>query len=156
MTHNRETFILSEGSSVCPCHPVRDGSSSLPCAAIIPAQWTWQEENESSQEAVPTFWINLSQGMPAALLCETSAVHRQHHRNSQQISTSKTPARLLWGTLHVIQRGNTSSKARVSGTILLGKKPKTQLWNKQFKQFKPFFSFSFLIAPGMSFSGVLF
>lgn len=37
---------------------------------------------------------------------------------------SKTPARLFWGTLHVIRRGNTSSKARVSGTVLFGKKNK--------------------------------
>lgn len=57
-------------------------------------------------------------------LRDTSAVHRQHHRKSQQILTSKTPARLFWGTLHVIRRGNTSSKARVSGTVLFGKKNK--------------------------------
>lgn len=95
--------------------------------------------------------------MPAALLCETPVLCTG---NITEMVNKYRPLKhqpgCSAGTLRVTQRGNTSSKARVSGTILLEKtETKTQLPNKQFISNHSSF-FSFLIAPGMSFSGVLF
>lgn len=61
--------------------------------------------------------------MPAALLCKTPLLCTG---NITEIVSKYRPLKhqpgCSAGTLHVIQRGNTSSKARVSGTILLEKK----------------------------------
>lgn len=89
---------------------------------------------------MPTFWINLSQGMPAALLCKTPLLCTG---NTTEIVNKYRPLKhqpsCSAGTLHVTQCGNTSSKARVSGSILLEKTQNKNPASKQTVHFKPLF-----------------
>lgn len=94
---------------------------------------------------MPTFWINLSQGMPAALLCKTPLLCTS---NITEIVNKYWPLKhqpgCSAGILHVTQRGNTSSKARVSGTILLEKNQNKNPALKQTVHFKPLFLLLFV------------
>jgi len=68
-THNRETFSLSEGRNICPCHPAKDGNPS-PACVITPAQRT-QRGEAARRQCLPFESICLR-----ACLQPSSARHR--------------------------------------------------------------------------------
>lgn len=150
MTHNRETFSLSESKNIYPCHPAEDGNPSPVCcnrtSTANPGGRKLKQRKGSAY-----LWNQLIPGHAGSPpLAGTAAARWQRLQSAQQTPTSGAPARLFCMNLGCDSAWEYSFKTET----FRQRAPKKN--NSQAKSSSSFFLLLFLIAPGMSFFGLLF